>query len=60
MKHQPRCNSLVLLSFPLVVCRAASGATEEKLETKFTVQPGGTLVVDVELGSINVSTNAAN
>jgi DUF4097 and DUF4098 domain-containing protein YvlB len=35
----------------------AFAATEEQLNKKFTVQPGGRLVVDVDFGSINVSPN---
>ena len=39
---------------------AASAATEEKLNQRYAVQPGGTVVVDVDFGAINVSTNATS
>ena len=39
---------------------AASAATEEKLNQRYSVQPGGTLVVEVDFGAINVSTNATS
>ena len=39
---------------------AALAATEEKLHQQFPVQPGGTVVVEVDFGSINVSTNATS
>ncbi len=43
-----------LLAF--TACPAVA-ATEEQLNKRFTVQPEGRLVVDVDLGSIQVSTN---
>jgi hypothetical protein len=46
--------SLVLL---LAGSLAAGAVTEEKLNKRFTVQPGGSLVVDVGFGSIEVRTN---
>lgn len=42
----------------LVSGLAAYGATEERLHRTFVVQPGGTLVIDVEFGALDVSTNA--
>jgi Toastrack DUF4097 len=36
----------------------ARGATEEQINKKFSVKPGGTLVVDIDFGSIEVGTNA--
>ncbi len=39
---------------------AAFGSTEEKLDHRFSVQSGGTVVVDVDFGSVNVSTNATD
>jgi hypothetical protein len=39
---------------------AALAATEEQINTNFNVAPGGTLVVNVDFGSITVSTNAAS
>jgi DUF4097 and DUF4098 domain-containing protein YvlB len=46
------------LVFLLVNSIAALAATEEKLHQQFPVQPGGTVVMEVDFGSINVSTNA--
>ena len=50
-------STLLLL---LIGSIAASAATEEKLNQRFSVQPGGTVVVEVDFGSINVSTNATS
>ena len=36
---------------------AAVAATEEKLNKRFTAQPEGNLVVDLDFGSIDVTTN---
>ena len=44
----------------LLTSMAARAATEEQLHQQFTVQPGGRLVVDVDFGSVNVSTHAAS
>jgi hypothetical protein len=44
----------------LISSVAALGATEEKLSHRFSVPPGGTVVVDVDFGSIEVSTNATS
>lgn len=38
----------------------AMAATEEQINKHFPVQPGGQLVVDVDFGSINISTNGTN
>src|ERR671922_712306 len=43
----------------LVGCLAAYAETEEQINKRFAVQPGGTLVVDVDFGSIDVATNAS-
>jgi len=48
---------LTALALTLISC-AAFAATEENLSKTFTATPGGTLVVDVEFGSIDVTTNA--
>ena len=48
--------SILLLSSSL----AALAATEEQINKRFDVQPGGKLVVDVDFGSIEVSTNATS
>jgi hypothetical protein len=42
----------------LLTAAAALAATEERIQKRFPVQPGGTVVVDVEFGTIDVSTNA--
>jgi hypothetical protein len=39
---------------------AAFAATEEQINTNFNVAPGGTLIVNVDFGSITVGTNAAS
>src|SRR6266478_192500 len=44
----------------LVASLVAQAATEEQINKKFTAQPGGTVVVDVDFGSINVRTNAGS
>jgi len=49
--------SLVLL---LATALAVCAESEEKIVKRFAVQPGGTVVVDVEFGSIDVSTHAAS
>ena len=46
-------------SLLLAVCVAASAETEEHISKRFTVQPGGTLVVDVDFGSIDVKSHDA-
>jgi DUF4097 and DUF4098 domain-containing protein YvlB len=48
------------LALSLLVCLSASAVTEEQINKHFTVQPGGKVVVDVDMGSITVSTNAGN
>ena len=44
----------------LVSAVAALATTEEKLNHRFSVQPGGTVVVEVDFGSVDVSTNATS
>jgi hypothetical protein len=39
---------------------AASAATEETLNQRFSVQPSGTVVVEVDFGSVSLSTNATS
>jgi DUF4097 and DUF4098 domain-containing protein YvlB len=52
------CKALTLAAFVLVATAlAANAATEERVNKHFTVTAGGTLVVDVAFGSIEVSTN---
>src|SRR5277367_650934 len=50
---------LTLLVLTLTSC-AAFAATEEQINKTFQFAPGGTLVVDVDFGSIEVNTNAAD
>ena len=44
----------------LISSVAALAATEEKLDRRFSVHPGGTVVVEVDFGSIDISTNATS
>jgi hypothetical protein len=48
------------LLFLISAAVAAQAATEEKLHKQFPAQPGGALVVEVDFGSIDVSTNATS
>ena len=57
MKSTILVSQLALL---LITSIAASAATEERLNRRFSVQPGGTVVVEVDFGAINVSTNATS
>ena len=41
-------------------CLAVSAETEEQINKRFAVHPGGKLVVDVDFGSIDISTNASS
>lgn len=50
---------LLLLTAAVGAC-LAHAATEETLHTNFTALPGGKLVVDVDFGAIEVSTNATS
>lgn len=50
---------LTLLLLALTSC-AALAATEEQTNQTFQVSPGGTLVVDVDFGSIDISTNSTD
>jgi len=50
---------LTLFLLALTSC-AALAATEEQTNKTFQVSPGGTLVVDVDFGSIDVSTNSTD
>jgi DUF4097 and DUF4098 domain-containing protein YvlB len=51
---KPMKLSLILL---LATCFLTHAATEEHISKRFTVTAGGTLVVNVDFGSIDVSTN---
>jgi DUF4097 and DUF4098 domain-containing protein YvlB len=48
-----RLSSILLLA----TCFAACAETEEQINKRFAIQPGGTLVVDVDFGAIDVATN---
>jgi hypothetical protein len=41
-------------------CLAVCAETEEQINKRFSVEPGGKLVVDVDFGSIDVTTNATS
>jgi len=66
MKNQYPVRSTMSLAVRIVPCLlfvvslAAQAATEEQINKRFTASPGGTVVVDVDFGSINVSTNAGS
>jgi len=62
MKRENFINSAYLLGLCglIVVPLAAQAATEEQINKKFSVKPGGTLVVDVDVGGIEVGTNATS
>src|SRR4051812_18030528 len=65
MKRERLINSALLVAFcgsillPLASI-TARGATEEQINKKFTVKPGGTVVVDIDFGGIVVGTNATS
>jgi len=65
MKREKLINSALLVAFcgsiliPLTSL-TARGATEEQINKKFSVKAGGTIVVDVDFGSIEVRTNATS
>jgi hypothetical protein len=44
----------------LISAAAAQAATEEKLHQQYSAQPGGKVVVEVDFGSIDISTNATS
>jgi len=51
-----KLSCLVLMVGSLAAC----AETEEQINKRFAVQPGGKLVVDVDFGSIDVNTNATS
>src|ERR1043165_7791264 len=61
MKRENFINSACLIVFCglILLPLAANAATEDQINKKFTVKPGGTIVVDVDFGGIEVGTNAA-
>src|SRR5215510_10947481 len=63
MKREQFINSALLVALCGSVAFAsvtATGATEEQINKKFSVKSGGTIVVDVDYGSIEVGTNATS
>jgi hypothetical protein len=44
----------------LISAVAAPASTEERLSHSFSVQPGGTIILEVDFGAISISTNANN
>lgn len=61
MKKQTTFAAMKLtIALCLLACGAAFAATEENIHKTFPVTSGGSLVVDVDFGSIDVSTNAAS
>ena len=44
----------------LISGSAALATTEEQINRRFAAQPGGTVVVEVDFGSVKVSTNATS
>src|SRR6266536_1434109 len=44
----------------LATCLAVDAETKEQINKRFAVQPGGKLVLEVDFGSIDVSTSAAS
>jgi DUF4097 and DUF4098 domain-containing protein YvlB len=62
MKREKFINSALLVALcgsilmPLVA-GTARGATEEQINKKFSVKPGGTVIVDIDFGGIEVGTN---
>lgn len=51
-----KLTSLLLLAGCLAVC----AETEERINKRFAIQPGGKLIVDVDFGAIDVKTNATS
>src|SRR2546427_12737067 len=66
MKHtriptqQQTAAQILVVTVLACLVSVARAETEEKLDKTFPVTPGGTLTVDVDFGSIEVSTNADN
>jgi Toastrack DUF4097 len=61
MKREQFINSALLIALcgsVVFASLSATGATEEQINKKFKVKPGGTVVVDIDFGSIEVGTNA--
>src|SRR6185436_3076355 len=62
MKRENFINSAYLLGICGIIVLPVAGqaATEERINKKFSVKPGGTIVVDVDFGGIEVGTNATS
>lgn len=62
MKREKFINSAYLVGFCslIVLPLTVRAATEEQINKKFSVKPGGTLVVDVDFGGVEVGTNATS
>src|SRR5215475_11854400 len=62
MKREKFINSAYLVGICglMLLPLAANAATEEQINKKFSVKPGGTIVVDVDFGGIEVGTNATS
>jgi len=57
---KPTALKATALLFLIGASFAAQAATEEKLHKLFPAQPGGTVVVEVDFGTIDISTNATS
>jgi hypothetical protein len=62
MKREQFINSAVLVALcgSMVLPVTARAATEEQINKKFSVKPGGTVIVDIDFGGIDVGTNATS
>lgn len=62
MKREKLIKSVYLAGFCglIVLPLAVQATTEEQINKKFTVKPGGTVVVDIDFGGIEVGTNATS
>src|SRR5438094_7609232 len=61
LQQVPKLSAMKLSCLVLMVgSLAACAETEEQINKRFAVQPGGKLVVDVDFGSIDVNTNATS
>lgn len=62
MKREQFINSAYWVGFCglIVLPLAAQAATEEQINKKFSVKAGGTVIVDIDFGGIEVGTNATS
>src|SRR5437879_2254792 len=56
--NQPIIIMKLTLALLFAGCLVVCPETEERINKRFAVRPGGKLVVDVDFGSIDVNTNA--